>query len=156
EKAPLPKEPRALKTFIEEEARGVDENAELVEATLSTSYAGVRVAGRLQAMLRGHMRKVREAMDKEAHAATPATHGGLVKGSERIVLVVDAMIHGLGLADAKTSARRLAEVADDLALGATQMQRAADKERGVQRADAAVIVLDGGSKSMRKMGALGR
>ncbi len=50
------------KAFLAEELRAQDENAELLEATLSTSYAGLHVAGRLQAMLRGQMRKVREAI----------------------------------------------------------------------------------------------
>jgi hypothetical protein len=156
EKTPLPTEQRARRAYIDEEARGVDENAELLETTLSTSYAGVRVSGRLQAMLRGHMRKVREAMEREAHGASQTTHASLVRASERIVLVTDAMIHGLGLADAKTAARRLAEAADDIALGATQMLRASDKDRGIERADAAALVLAGGSHAMRRMGALGR
>src|SRR6185436_11166364 len=56
----------------------------------------------------------------------------------------------------RNAARQLAEVADDLALGAVQMQRMADNERGIARSDAAVMVLDGGGKSMVRMGALGR
>ncbi len=152
----MPKETLALRRFIAEEAKGVDENAELLDATLSSTYAGVRVSGRLQAMMRGNMRKVREAMDKEAHGASQTTHAGLVKASERIVLVVDAAMQGLGLADAKAAALKLADVADDLALGASQMQRAKEKERGISRADAAATVLSGGRKSMARMGSLGR
>ena len=154
--ATMPRETIALRRFIAEEAKGVDENAELLDATLTSSYAGVRVTGRLQALMRGTMRKVREAMDKEAHGASQTTHSGLVKASERIVLVVDAALQGLGLADAKGAAHKLADVADDLALGASQMQRAKEKERGDARADAAVTVLEGGSKSMWRMGSLGR
>ncbi len=154
--AVMPKETFALRRFIAEEAKGVDEDAELLDATITSSYAGVRVSGRLQAMFRGNMRKVREAMDKEAHGASQTTHAALVKASERIVLVVDAAMQGLGIADAKASAHKLAEVADDLALGAAQMQRGKEKDRGIARADAAVTVLTGGGKSMVRMGSLGR
>jgi len=40
-----------------------------------------------------------------------------VKSTERFVLVLDAVIRGLGLRDARESAKQLADVADDLALG---------------------------------------
>ncbi len=154
--ATMPKETLALRRFIAEEAKGVDENGELLDATLTSSYAGVRVAGRLQAMFRGSMRKVREAMDKEANGASRTTHAALVKASERIVLVVDAALQGLGLADARAAALKLADVADDLVLGATQIQRPLEVARGAARADAAVTVLRGGGRAMTRLGALGR
>ena len=152
----LPRETFRLRAFIAEEAKSVDENGELLDATLTTSYAGLRISGRLQAMLRGNMRKVREAMDKEANGASATTHAGLITASERIALVTDAILHGLGVSDTRSASQKLAEVADDLALGAAQMQRPLDKDRGSSRADAAVLVLEGGSRSMRRMGSLGR
>ncbi len=169
----LPSDIVKLRAMLAEEIRGADEDAQLLDATLSTSYAGLRIAGRLQAMLRGQMRKVRVAMDAEAHGASATTHGALVKASERMVLVVDGTLRGLGQNDTKSASRKLAEVADDLALGTAQMQRdgafavvrnpssppsarEAEKVRGAARVDAATMVLEGGERSMKRLGSLGR
>ena len=155
----LPSDITKLRAMLADEIKGADEDAELLDATLTGTYAGVRIAGRLQAMLRGQMRKVRVAMDAEARGASATTHGALVKATERMVLVVDAMLRGLGTTDTKQASRKLAEVADDLALGTSQMQRggvSSPAERGREKADAAVIVLHGGERSMKRLGTLGR
>jgi hypothetical protein len=143
-------------SFLAEEVKGGDENADLLERTLSASYVGLRVAGRLAAMLRGQMRKVRDALNREVRAPTGATHTALVRTSERLVLVVDAVVRGLGQRDSREAAKQLAYVAEDLALGASQMQRVAERVRGTARADAAVTVLEGGQGSLTHLGALGR
>jgi hypothetical protein len=81
-----------------------------------------------------------------------------VKATERFVLVLDAVIRGLGVHDTRESAKQLADVADDLALGASQMQgddRDARAGGGV-RMDAAHGVLAGGGRVMLRMGSLGR
>ncbi len=154
----VPSTAAGRKAFLSDELRGADENAELLDATLTGSYAGVRVAPRLQAMLRGQMRKVREAVDMEARAPSVGTHALLIKTTERLVLVIDAMLRGLGFHDAKESARQLAEVADELAAGASQLQRDPKLEaaRGIARMDAASLVLNGGSRAMMHLGSLGR
>jgi hypothetical protein len=144
------------RAFIALLLRGADENADLAEATISTSYAGVRVASRLQAILRGQLRKVRTAVDAEARGLSAPTHATTVKATERIVLVVDAMIRGLAIRDAKDTAKQLADVADDLVVGLGQMRSSSDTDRGLARSDAAVTVLGGGSKSLLQLGTLGR
>jgi hypothetical protein len=158
-----------------------DEHA--VDAAATGSYAGLRLPGRLQAMLRGQLRKLREAVDKEKRVPNVDTHAALVKASERLVLVVDAMAQGLGQRDTKQTASQLAEVADDLATGAAQAAAtttakglaktgslAADggadlladaklrseHARAVQRMDASVQVLGGGARSLMRLGVLGR
>jgi hypothetical protein len=107
-------------------------------------------------MLRGHMRRVREAMNLEAKGPTAKTHAALVHATERLALVIDGIVRGLGQRDTKDASKQLADVADDLALGASQMQRATDRERGTARADAAVTVLAGGGRSLMHLGSLGR
>lgn len=144
------------RTFLNEEEKREKESEELVDVTLARSYEGVRVPGRLQAMLRGQVRKVREAMNKEARAPSAATHLALVAVIERIVLVVDAVVQGLGLTDTRAACKQLADVADDLVLGASEMQRSSDRERGLLRADASTRVLEGGRRSLDHLGALGR
>ncbi|CAN5899024.1 hypothetical protein BH11MYX4_BH11MYX4_50430 [soil metagenome] len=153
---PVPKEAKERREFLEREGRFEDDAAEVLESTLATSYAGVRVSGRLAAMLRGRMRKVKEAVSNQARSPSTKAHEAVVKATERIVLVVDAVVQGQGVKDTRAVAKELADVADDLAASGALAQKAAEKARGIQRMDAAAMVLDGGGRSMKKLGALGR
>mgnify|MGYP002381381063 CR=1 FL=1 len=152
----VPTDPKERREFLDQEARFIDSDGDLLETTLTTSYAGVRISGRLAAMLRGRMRKVKEAVTNQARSPSTAAHATVVKTTERIVLVVDAVIQGLGLRDTRETAKELADVADDLVVATSLAQKSAEKSRGEQRMDAAVLVLEGGGRSMRKLGALGR
>jgi hypothetical protein len=152
----VPKEAKERREFLDREARLDDDANELLESTLVTSYAGVRVPGRLAAMLRGRMRKVKEAISNQARSPSTAAHAAVVKATERIVLVVDAVVQGQGLKDTREVAKELADVADDLAVGGSLAQKPAEKARGIQRMDAAAMVLGGGGRAMRGLGALGR
>lgn len=152
----LPKELKDRREFLDREARFEDDASELLESTLATSYAGVRIPGRLPAMLRGRMRKVKEAVSNQARSPSTAAHATVVKATERIVLVVDAIIQGQGLKDTREVAKELADVADDLAVGGTLAQKPAEKARGIQRMDAAAMVLAGGGRAMLRLGSLGR
>jgi hypothetical protein len=80
----------------------------------------------------------------------------VVKASEGLVLVVDAVVRGLAMRDARDSAKKLADVADDLALGATQSASPDERTRGASRIDASSLVLRGGAKSLWRLGELGR
>ena len=152
----VPKETKERREFLDREARFEDDDNELLETTLTTSYAGVRVPGRLAAMLRGRMRKVKETVSNQARSPSTAAHAAVVKATERIVLVVDAVIQGQGVKDTREVAKELADVADDLAVGGGLAQKPPEKARGIQRMDAAVMVLAGGGRAMRRLGALGR
>ncbi len=154
--SPVPVEPKERKEYLEKESKLDVECAEALDTALTTNYAGVRVTSRLSAMLRGRMKKLRDAVTNETRSPSTAAHANVVKANERMVLVVDAAIQGLGLRDTRDVARELAEVADDLAGAAQVAQKPAEKPRGVQRMDAAVIVLEGGGKAMMRLGALGR
>ena len=121
-------------------------------------YGGVRVAARLAALLGTQSQKTRTAVTAEARTPSQASHAGVVKATEKYVLVVDAVIRGLGFHDARESAKQLADVADDLALGASQMHgqdRDARSAAGT-RMDAAGLVLTGGGKEMTRLGSLGQ
>ena len=152
----LPNDLKERREFLDHEAKLEDDANELLETTLSTSYAGVRVSGRLPAMLRGRMRKVKEAVTNEVRSPSSKAHAAVVKASERIVLVVDAVVQGQSMRDTRDVAKELADVADDLAASGMLAQKPVEKVRGVQRMDAAAMVLDGGGRSMKKLGALGR
>ena len=51
----------------------LDDDNEALESTLSTSYTGVRISGRLSAMLRGRYRKVKEAVTNEVRKVDGVT-----------------------------------------------------------------------------------
>jgi hypothetical protein len=153
-----PSEPAARKTFTADEKARTDADEAKMHATVAGVYAGVRVASRVGAMLQTQAQKTRTAVNAEARAPSGTTHAGVVKATERFVLVVDAIIRGLGFHDARDSARQLADVADDLAFGASQMQGQDRDARGraVVRMDAAGTVLAGGGRVLLHLGSLGR
>ncbi|WP_394840031.1 DUF4175 domain-containing protein [Pendulispora rubella] len=154
----IPKAPADRKVYTRDLLKGADDSADFLEATLSGSYAGARVPSRLQAILRGQMRKVRLAVDAEVRAPNKAKHDATVKATERIVLVVDAVLRGLGQRDARETARQLADVAEELALGIAEMARHTDPAPGKvpsDRVDAAAEVLAGGGRSLVQLGTLG-
>jgi hypothetical protein len=152
----VPKDAADRRAFLTDEEKSETQGEAFLDATLTGTYEGIHVPARLQAMLHGQARKVREALDKEKRAPTAATHAALVAATERIVLVVDAVVQGLGQKDTRAACQKLADVADDLAQGASQMQKPTDRERGVLRADASTHVLEGGARSIEQLGALGR
>jgi hypothetical protein len=130
----------------------------LLDRTLDESFAGTRVPARLRALLVAQQQMVRKAVDAEVRAPSTATHAASVNATERFTLVIDAVVRGLGTRDARSSAKELADVADDLALGAGQVQTdAADtRSQGTVRMDAATEVLSAGGAVMRRLGSLGR
>jgi DNA-binding NarL/FixJ family response regulator len=152
----IPTKAKERAALITQELHGDTDGQELLEATLTSTYAGLRIPVRLQAMLKGQAGKVHEAMNQEAQAPSSATHSRLIGATERLVLVIDAVVRGLGQKDTRAACKQLADVADDLALGASQMQRPADRQRGTLRMDASTHVLEGGARSIVLLGMLGR
>lgn len=162
---PPPGDAPGRKAHLDAERAALAADEAALDAALVTAYAGVRVPGRLAAMLRGQLRKVREALDAEGRAPGPGAHARFVAATEQLVLVLDGVIRGLAQKDAQVAARQLADVADDLALGLQQMQRGAgdkpasaggEAQRGAARADAAAHVLGRGGAQMLHLGSLGR
>jgi hypothetical protein len=160
------------KAFLADEKDRTDADEKLLHATLAESYGGVRIAPRLGAMLLAQAQKTRGAVAVEARAlsgAPPAPpahsgapllgtpHAGVVKATERFVLVVDAVIRGLGVRDTRDAAKQLADVADELA-GLASLHATTEPPRPawLQRMDAATVVLAGGGRVLLRLGALGR
>ncbi|HEY8074630.1 MAG TPA: DUF4175 domain-containing protein, partial [Labilithrix sp.] len=152
----VPGEMKARRDFLDHEAKLDQDDGDALDVTLSGSYAGTRIGGRLAAMLRGRYRKVKEAVTNQARSPSTAAHATLIKATERIVLVVDAVVRGQALKDTREVARELADVADELSSASTLAQSSAERPRGIQRIDAAVMVLQGGGRSMKHLGSLGR
>lgn len=141
-----------------QDKRRADGDDERLQIALHEAYAGVRVPSRLRALIVAQQQKTRKAIDGALRAPSASAHGDVVRATERFVLVVDATIRGLAVRDSRDSARQLADVADDLAVGATQMQDEAPvmRARGATRMDAAKLALEGGARSLKRLGALGR
>ncbi len=148
----------ARAAHLADENKRTLEDERLVDEVLSGTYAGVRVPSRTSAMLLAQQHKLRLAVDAEARGPAAARHSAAVAATERFVLVADAVVRGLGVRDTRDAAKELADVADDLAVGANQMQAdAADmRARGAVRMDAATLVLRAGGSAMERLGALGR
>jgi uncharacterized protein DUF4175 len=143
--------------FVQEESRLAAADDALLSQTLTQAYAGIRVPPRVRAPLVAELRKTKKALEAEAKASSAMTHVGLVKATERLVLVADAVVRGLGLHDARESAQQLADVADDLAAGAAlSRDESADSSlRGAAKMDAATDVLAAGGRVMKRLGVLG-
>jgi len=158
---PLPSARQDRSTFLGEDTRRVSEAEALLSQTLAQAYAGIRVPVRSRATLLTQNQAVRKAVERETKSPSVRTQADVVKTTEHFALVVDAVVRGLGLRDSRDSALQLADVADDLALGAGQDQRADRSsenrpERGQQLMDAATTVLAGGAFEMKRLGILGR
>ncbi|MBV9949506.1 MAG: DUF4175 domain-containing protein, partial [Myxococcales bacterium] len=151
---------------LAEERRRVSADADTLSSALARRYGGIGVPARLRAALLAQQEKVRASVEREGRAPSAETHAGAVKASERYVLVVDAVVRGLGQRDAREAARLLADVADDLALGASQARdpdaemqdpaTAGARSRATARMDAATTVLSGGGSVLLRLGPLGR
>lgn len=132
-----------------------EKNAERLSEALGETFAGVRISSRLDARLRLSQKKLLDAENRDAKSSSAATRKEAVVATERMVLVVDAVIRGLGLKDTRAAAKELAEAADDLALGASQSRASKDEKGASARMDASTLVLEGGKRQLVRLGSLG-
>ncbi|HEX4446526.1 MAG TPA: DUF4175 domain-containing protein, partial [Polyangiaceae bacterium] len=148
----------ARKTYLDDERARTIDDERLVDQVVAGTYAGVRVPTRTRALLQAQRATTRKAIDAELRAPSADTHAGAVKATERMVLVVDAVVRGVGVRDSRDSAKQLADVADELAVGADGMTNAAAdaRTRSVARMDVSTLVLAAGGRVMMRLGALGR
>ncbi|MDP9034190.1 MAG: DUF4175 domain-containing protein [Myxococcota bacterium] len=152
---PVPAGPTAGSLLVAARKRAEDDGATL-RRVLSDTYAGVHVPSRIRSILLAQEQKTRKALDAERRAPSISSRTEAIKASERFTLIVDAVLRGLGVHDAKESSRELADSADDLAVGASQAESEETRQRGLQRMDAATAVLSGGGRALRRLGSLGR
>lgn len=131
--------------------------AERLAEVLGESFSGLRVNSRLSARLRATERRLLAAERKEAAAKGAEASRGARAATEQMVLVVDAVVRGLGQRDTRSTAKELADVADDLSLGASQARaRTATGPAADARMDAAEVVLRGGQRQLERLGWLGQ
>ena len=126
-----------------------------VDAALRGTYGGLTVKGRVVSLARGQLRRLQRALAAEEKLPGAAAHAKLVTETEEVLLAFDAGVRGLGFRDTRAVAKRLADVADEAAAGASLARVSDERPRGVARLEAAFGVLDGGGKQMLRLGDLG-
>lgn len=141
--------------FVPNDARELSSTAKALVSALTESFAGLRVPSRSEVRVRVQLRKLAEAEAKELVRPTPESRRAAIVANERVVLVVDAVLRGLAVRDAKSVARELADGADDLALGALKARQPNEGASGTTRMDAATSVVRAGGKHLATLGALG-
>jgi hypothetical protein len=145
-------------------AHGTDESSRAaadehrLDGVVAETYAGVSMPARTRALLTAQRGKVRGAVDAERRAPGEGTHAATVAVTERFVLVTDAIVRGLAARQTRDASRQLADVAEDLVSGATQVQADAPdaRARGAARMDADEGVLRAGARNLQTFGASGR
>ncbi|HEY6561182.1 MAG TPA: DUF4175 family protein [Polyangiaceae bacterium] len=130
----------ARKLVREQRARTL----ESVRTALSAG-TGLPLPSGLRAFVAGQVRLL-----ERPRPAVPA-----VRNTEEVLLAMDAALRGLAVRDARSVAKRLAEVADEAADGAKQARETERQEAGVQRLDAAVLALGASAAQLLQLGALG-
>ncbi len=137
--------------------RAHDDDAQ-AEIALGDSYGGLRVPAHIRALASAQRESVLKAAEAEAKSPSEKTREATTKATERLVLITDAVVRGLGIRDSRASAKLLADVADDLAAGEGELRnRSGDPEsRGTVRVAGALEVLTAGGRAMHALGDLGR
>lgn len=138
---------------LEQEAQ--DKMLEVLDAVLLESFGGLRLRGRSALLVRGQLERLKKALAEEKKSATRDKHQALLDTTESVLLAVDSGLRGLGFADSRVVARRLADAADELAAAFTARLETENPKAADARADAAVSVLSGGSKQLLRLGDLG-
>jgi hypothetical protein len=123
---------------------------------LGQSWEGVRTPPRIVAIVKGRLRKLREAVAAELKTPGKATRAATQEAIEALTMRLDEALHALGSRDAKGIAKLLVDVAEDGAAAAHEAAQGNQPEEASTRLDVDAKALDGGGASMRRLGALGR
>ncbi|MCU0692188.1 MAG: DUF4175 domain-containing protein [Polyangiaceae bacterium] len=155
----VPTGAKAVAPFWRQEREAHHKLNGLVQATIGASYGGLGVPRRLAALVRGQMDRLHRAVDStcepgNSHGACAGGYAKVRDTSEVTVLALDGAMRALADADAASISRRLAEVAEDAALGA-KLWRESEPKRGSAKLQAALTVLGGGARSLGRLESLG-
>jgi hypothetical protein len=159
--APSPKAPAGAAPPTDHLAREIEKQAaavKAVESALAGTYGGLGLRGRIVAMMRGQLRRLATALDaeKKGPSSPGDRHQKLVDETESALLAIDVGVRMQGIHDARSVAKRLADVADESAEAASLASSGAEsKVPAVARLDAAVEVLGGGATQLLRLGDLG-
>ncbi len=150
-----PVTPALAKGHVGDEAAAQEKAFAVADKALGGSWGGLVLKGRFVMVARGQLRRLAKALATEKAKPTPAAHDKLVEETESALLTFDAGLRVLGTRDAQSVAKRLADVAEDVA---NTISTSEEGDKGATKAhlDASVSVLGGGALQMVKIGDLGR
>jgi hypothetical protein len=131
---------RAKEARARLDALGVD-----AEGMLAKTYSGLPVQRGLASFVRGQLDKLR------GKKADPDE-----KTSEDVLLAIDVARGAAGSRDAVEVAKRLADIAEEAALGARIAREPEHGQNGVERLDGALQALEKGVLHLSTLGALGK
>lgn len=146
DKSAAPLDAAARKARAEEEAELRRAALARLRAVVDETFAGVRLSSGFSAFALGQARVL-----ENTSGGTPAMRRRI----EDVLLALDAGIRSLGDRDAATVAKRLGDVAEEVAEGAKVALRTEKRTEGLQRVEAALGVLETGSAHLERLGALG-
>ncbi len=138
------KDPKARAAQLRLEREQRERTLSSIRRSLS-SPAGLPLPGGLRAFVAGQVRLLER----------PRAGASASRSTEEVLLALDSALRALAVRDARSVAKRLAEVADEAADGAKQARETERQAAGVQRLDAAVLALDASVGALSQLGALG-
>ncbi len=126
-----------------------------IDAVLDGDFAGLRLSGRLAALVRGQLEQLAKAVDALESGTWSSGYAKLIKATERALLSVDSGVRFLGRRDTIEAASKLAEVAGDAAQAIESSRSPIDRDSALRRLDADLMVLAEGGANLLKLGGLG-
>lgn len=130
-----------------EERRRGTRAADVMREALDGSYGGLTIGGGLRAFLVGQLRVLERA---------PRPGESSQRKTEEVVLAVDVALRGLATRDAQSVAKRMGDVAEEVADGAKQARESENRAHGMRRVDTALSALDAATRQLIVLGTLGR
>lgn len=114
-------------------------------AVLAKSYSGLPVSRGLESFVRAQLDRLHEKKVEPEEGTI-----------EEVLLAVDVTVGAAGSRDAVAVAKRLADVAEEAALGARVAREPERGQGGLERLDGALVAVERGVRHLATLGALGK
>ncbi|MBM4364085.1 MAG: DUF4175 domain-containing protein, partial [Deltaproteobacteria bacterium] len=131
------------------------EAVDAVLGALRRDFGGLRIPGRFSAAARGQLERLAAVWKALEKTPTKPALAKLVETTEATLLGLDVLVEALAERDTRSSARKLAEVADEAAAALKAGREPDERARADRRLAAALGVLEGGGRNLTELGRLG-
>lgn len=126
-----------------------------VLTALKRDFGGLRIPGRVTAAARGQLERLDLALVAAERAQSQQNIEKLEQATETTLLGLDSVIEALATRDARSTSKKLAEVATEVATAIKLGREPGERARAERRYSAAMGVLEGGGKHLVALGGLG-
>ena len=148
--------PNEMQALVKAEVAAQKETTDAIEKLIADSYGGLTIRGRVRKVIAGQLRALGIGLDKLQKTPSADGYAELVKTSEDVVLAIDVAIKSQGFVDSAKVSKRLADVADEVALASHLWTEKPDERANAEaEVGVAIDVLRGGGLELVKMGDLG-